>query len=170
MATNFPDTTSQEDFINDLMLTATCDTDAFHEAYLAVVRIADWCDVSRCVFGVDDNNLIELFFDVDPPSSSLARSAVDPTHVRAAASAAVHLRTAQPRLATGHARPSNRSSSVTTAFQRTPDRSCCRKPARLRQHVVQRGHTERLVRLALAVSIHLSWELGRPPSGVGLEP
>ena len=44
------------------------------------------------------------------------------------------------------------------------------EPAGLRQHLVQRGHTDRLVRLSLAVSIHLSWELGRPPSGVGLEP
>ena len=54
----------------NLMLTATCDdTDAFHEAYLAVKsEFADWCDVSRCVFGkIDDNNLVELFFDVDPP-------------------------------------------------------------------------------------------------------
>lgn len=54
----------------NLMLTATCDdTDAFHEAYLAVMpEFADWCDVSRCVFGkIDDNNLVELFFDVDPP-------------------------------------------------------------------------------------------------------
>ena len=50
----------------NLMLTATCDdTDAFHEAYLAVKsEFADWCDVSRCVFGkIDDNNLVELFFD-----------------------------------------------------------------------------------------------------------
>ncbi|MEC7966304.1 MAG: hypothetical protein VX194_01470 [Actinomycetota bacterium] len=54
----------------NLMLTATCnDTDAFYEAYLDMKpEFADWCDVSRCVFGkVDDNNLVELFFDVDPP-------------------------------------------------------------------------------------------------------
>lgn len=54
----------------NLMLTATCnDTDAFYEAYLAMKpEFADWCDISRCVFGkIDDTNLVELFFDVDPP-------------------------------------------------------------------------------------------------------
>ena len=54
----------------NLMLTATCDdTDTFHKAYLAVKHeFADWCDISRCVFAkIDDNNLIELFFDVDVP-------------------------------------------------------------------------------------------------------
>ena len=55
----------------NLMLTAVCgDTDTFYnEAYLAVkAEFADWCDASRCVFAkVDDNNLVELFFDVNPP-------------------------------------------------------------------------------------------------------
>jgi len=78
----------------NLMLTATCDdTDAFHEAYLAVKpEFADWCDVSRRVFGkIDDNTLVELFFDVDPPKLQAAQPR---TH-------AVHLRTSQPRLITG---------------------------------------------------------------------
>lgn len=55
----------------NLMLTATCnDTDTFYqEAYLVVKsEFSDWCDASRCVFAkIDDNNLVELFFDVDPP-------------------------------------------------------------------------------------------------------
>ena len=55
----------------NLMLTATCDnTDAFYQnAYLAAkAEFADWCDASRCVFAkVDDHNLVELFFDVNPP-------------------------------------------------------------------------------------------------------
>ena len=54
----------------NLMLTAHCDnTDAFHKAYLAVKpEFAEWCDISRCVFAkVDDHNLVELFFDVNPP-------------------------------------------------------------------------------------------------------
>ena len=55
----------------NLMLTAQCDsTDAFYEqAYLAVKpEFSEWCDASRCVFAkIDDKNLIELFFDVDPP-------------------------------------------------------------------------------------------------------
>ena len=55
----------------NLMLTATCDsTDAFYQnAYLPVkAEFAEWCDISRCVFAkVDDNNLVELFFDVNPP-------------------------------------------------------------------------------------------------------
>tara|TARA_B110000438_G_scaffold208999_1_gene200840 strand:+ start:389 stop:658 length:270 start_codon:yes stop_codon:yes gene_type:complete len=55
----------------NLMLTATCDsTDIFYnEAYLAVkAEFGDWCDASRCVFAkIDDNRLIELFFDVNPP-------------------------------------------------------------------------------------------------------
>ena len=53
----------------NLMLTATCDnTDAFYQSYLSVKpEFAEWCDLSRCVFGkIDDNNLVELFFDVDP--------------------------------------------------------------------------------------------------------
>ena len=54
----------------NLMLTATCDStdDFYNQAYLAVKsEFADWCDASRCVFGkIDDQNLIELFFDVDP--------------------------------------------------------------------------------------------------------
>lgn len=52
----------------NLMLTASCDnTDAFHHSYLRVKpEFAEWCDLSRCVFAkIDDNNLIELFFDVD---------------------------------------------------------------------------------------------------------
>ena len=54
----------------NLMLTAHCDsTDAFHKSYLEVKpEFAEWCDISRCVFAkVDDNNLVELFFDVNPP-------------------------------------------------------------------------------------------------------
>ena len=54
----------------NLMLTAHCDsTDAFYQSYLAVKpEFAEWCDASRCVFAkVDDNNLVELFFDVNPP-------------------------------------------------------------------------------------------------------
>ena len=53
----------------NLMLTARCDdVDTFHQAYLRTKpEFTEWCDVSRCVFAkVDDNNLIELFFDVDP--------------------------------------------------------------------------------------------------------
>ena len=55
----------------NLMLTATCDnTDTFYTDAYSVVKpeFAEWCDASRCVFAkVDDNNLIELFFDVNPP-------------------------------------------------------------------------------------------------------
>ena len=54
----------------NLMLTATCNnTDDFYQnGYLTVKsEFADWCDASRCVFAkVDDQNLVELFFDVDP--------------------------------------------------------------------------------------------------------
>ena len=54
----------------NLMLTATCDnTDAFYQnAYLAVKsEFAEWCDASRCIFAkVDNNQLVELFFDVNP--------------------------------------------------------------------------------------------------------
>ena len=53
----------------NLMLTARCDsTDEFYKAYQAVKpEFAGWCDITRCVFAkVDDQNLIELFFDVDP--------------------------------------------------------------------------------------------------------
>ena len=53
----------------NLMLTARCDdTDAFYQSYKAVKpEFAEWCDISRCVFAkVDDQNLVELFFDVDP--------------------------------------------------------------------------------------------------------
>ena len=53
----------------NLMLTANCDnTDAFYQAYLSVKpEFAEWCDSSRCVFAkIDDQNLIELFFDVNP--------------------------------------------------------------------------------------------------------
>ena len=53
----------------NLMLTAKCnDVDEFHKAYLAVKpEFADWCDISRCMFGkVDEHQLIELFFDVNP--------------------------------------------------------------------------------------------------------
>ena len=41
----------------------------YKEAYLAVKgEFADWCDASRCVFAkIDEKNLVELFFDVDPP-------------------------------------------------------------------------------------------------------
>jgi hypothetical protein len=52
------------------MLTATCtNTDDFHKnGYLiAKKEFGDWCDASQCVFAkIDDHNLIELFFDVDP--------------------------------------------------------------------------------------------------------
>ncbi len=55
----------------NLMLTAVCkDTDTFYnEGYLvAKADFADWCDASRCVFAkIDDTNVIELFFDVNPP-------------------------------------------------------------------------------------------------------
>jgi hypothetical protein len=54
----------------NLMLTATCDnTDDFYQnGYLAAKpEFSEWCDASRCVFAkVDDHNLVELFFDVDP--------------------------------------------------------------------------------------------------------
>ena len=54
----------------NLMLTATCNnTDDFYQnGYLtAKSEFGEWCDVSRCVFAkVDDTNLVELFFDVDP--------------------------------------------------------------------------------------------------------
>ena len=54
----------------NLMLTATCDsTDDFYKNAYSVAKpeFAEWCDVSRCVFGkIDDNNLVELFFDVNP--------------------------------------------------------------------------------------------------------
>ena len=54
-----------------LMLTATCDnTDNFYQnGYLKVkAEFADWCDASRSVFAkVDAQNLVELFFDVNPP-------------------------------------------------------------------------------------------------------
>ena len=41
----------------------------YKEGYAAVKHeFSDWCDASRCVFAkVDDNTLVELFFDVDPP-------------------------------------------------------------------------------------------------------
>ena len=52
------------------MLTATCDnTDEFYKnAYSAVkTEFSDWCDTSRCIFTkVDEHNLVELFFDVNP--------------------------------------------------------------------------------------------------------
>ena len=55
----------------NLMLTAHCDnTDAFYENGYLIAKpdFGDWCDPSRCVFAkVDDQNLVELFFDVDPP-------------------------------------------------------------------------------------------------------
>ena len=54
----------------NLMLSAHCNnTDEFYKnGYLAVKsEFAEWCDDSRCVFAkVDDQNLVELFFDVDP--------------------------------------------------------------------------------------------------------
>ena len=53
------------------MLTAHCaNTDAFYNDAYSVVKpeFAEWCDITRCVFAkVDDNNLVELFFDVNPP-------------------------------------------------------------------------------------------------------
>ena len=55
----------------NLMLTAHCDsTDVFYqEAYQSVKHeFAEWCDASRCVFAkIDVQNLVEIFFDVDPP-------------------------------------------------------------------------------------------------------
>ncbi len=55
----------------NLMLTAHCaDTDRFYaEGYSAVKHeFSDWCDASRCVFAkVSDTELVELFFDVNPP-------------------------------------------------------------------------------------------------------
>ena len=54
----------------NLMLTAICNnTDEFYQTgYLAAkAEFGEWCDASRCVFAkVDDTNLIELFFDVNP--------------------------------------------------------------------------------------------------------
>ena len=54
----------------NLMLTATGDnTDAFYATGYSAVKheFSDWCDASKCVFAkVDDNNLVELFFDVNP--------------------------------------------------------------------------------------------------------
>ena len=54
----------------NLMLTATCtNTDEFYtQAYLVLKsEFSEWCDASRCVFAkVDETNLIELFFDVNP--------------------------------------------------------------------------------------------------------
>ena len=59
----------------NLMLTAQVDdTDTFYEqGYLSVKpEFGDWCDASRCVFAkIDDNNLVELFFDVNPPKLKL---------------------------------------------------------------------------------------------------
>jgi len=54
----------------NLMLTAVCeDADEFYESYLSVKpEFAEWCDISKCVFAkVDNKNVIELFFDVNPP-------------------------------------------------------------------------------------------------------
>lgn len=55
----------------NLMLTAqVADTDTFYrEGYLAVKHeFAEWCDASRCVFAkIDKQNIVELFFDIDPP-------------------------------------------------------------------------------------------------------
>jgi hypothetical protein len=55
----------------NLMLTAQVDdTDTFHEqGYLSVKpEFGEWCDASRCVFAkIDDKNVVELFFDVNPP-------------------------------------------------------------------------------------------------------
>ena len=54
----------------NLMLTATCDNTAvFYQDYLKTKpEFAAWCDLDRCVFAtIDENRLVELFFDVDPP-------------------------------------------------------------------------------------------------------
>jgi hypothetical protein len=55
----------------NLLLTAQVDnTDTFYQqGYLAVkAEFAEWCDATRCVFAkVDDQNFVELFFDVNPP-------------------------------------------------------------------------------------------------------
>ena len=55
----------------NLMLTATCNsTDDFYQNRYHSVKseFADWCDASRCIFAkVDDTQLVELFFDVNPP-------------------------------------------------------------------------------------------------------
>jgi len=55
----------------NLMLTARCDsTEVFYEQGYVVVKaeFSEWCDASRCVFAkIDDNNFVELFFDVNPP-------------------------------------------------------------------------------------------------------
>ena len=55
----------------NLMLTATCNNadDFYATGYLAVKsEFAEWCDSSRCVFAkVDDQTVVELFFDVNPP-------------------------------------------------------------------------------------------------------
>ena len=51
-------------------------TDAFYQqGYLTVKpEFADWCDVPLRVRQVDDNNLVELFFDVDRETQGLRAS------------------------------------------------------------------------------------------------
>ena len=53
----------------NLMLKASCDdADQFRVTYEKIKpEFAAWCDVSKCVFAkIDDINIIELFFDVNP--------------------------------------------------------------------------------------------------------
>ena len=54
----------------NLMLTATCDNaDTFYKEGYAPLKheFSEWCDASRCVFAkIDDQTVIELFFDVEP--------------------------------------------------------------------------------------------------------
>ena len=55
----------------DSMLTATCNStdDSYENGYLSVKsEFAARFDSSRCIFTkVDDTQLVELFFDVNPP-------------------------------------------------------------------------------------------------------
>ena len=55
----------------NLMLTTTCNStdDSYENGYLSVKsEFAAWCDSSRCISAkVDDTQLVELFFDVNPP-------------------------------------------------------------------------------------------------------
>ena len=50
----------------NLMLQPIAIIPMLYQSYLSVKRVAEWCDISHCVFAkIDDNNLVELFFDVD---------------------------------------------------------------------------------------------------------
>ena len=55
----------------NLMLTASCnDADDFKiNGYEKVkFEFSEWCDSSKCIFSkIDNQNVLELFFDVNPP-------------------------------------------------------------------------------------------------------